>query len=126
MKLTSIAISAFALAMAAGTGAAVAQYGAPPQGSYVQSPYVAQYGYRDRDDYEVDARVYARFRDRGFQDGFQGARRDFENHRSFTPLNRDEYRHPDDVPRQAIRAYRIAFREGYLRGVHEIREGEVR
>jgi len=128
MKLTSIAISTFALAMMAGSGAAMAQYIAAPQRTYLQAQYVAQYGFRDRDDRDDDGdgRQYARFRDRGFHDGFLGARRDFENHREFTPMNRDEYRHPDDVPREAIRAYRIAFREGYQRGVHEIREGEVR
>lgn len=128
MKLTSIAISTLAMAMTAGTGAAFAQYAPAPQGTYVQGSYVAQYGYRDRydrDDDDRGARDFARFRDRGFRDGFQGARRDFENHRYFTPMNRDEYRHPDDVPREAIRTYRIAFREGYLRGVHEIQEGEV-
>lgn len=129
MKFTSIAICAFALAMATGTGTAHAQYATVPQGSYLKASYAAQYEYRDRedrDDDDMDARVYARFRARGFKDGFLGARRDFENHRDFTPLNRDEYRRPDDVPRVAIRAYRIAFREGYLRGVHEIQEGDVR
>ena len=130
MKLTTITISAFAFAMAAGSGAAVAQYVAVAHGDSLQSSYEGQYGYRDRDDDrdgdDLNARQYARFRDRGFHEGFEGARRDFENHRYFTPTNRDEYRRPDDVPREAIRVYRIAFREGYLKAQHEITEGDLR
>lgn len=129
MKLTTITISAFALAMAAGSGAAIAQSVAVAPGNYLQASYEGQYGYRDRGDRDGDdlnTREYARFRDRGFHEGFEGARRDFENHRYFTPTNRDEYRRPDDVPREAIRVYRIAFREGYLKAQHEIAEGDLR
>lgn len=120
----SIAISAVALALAACTRGALAQYAAesqPREGRAVSLVQV-RYAFPDGDDGYGDFGEYAKFRDRGFRDGFAGARKDFENHRFFTPMNRDEYRHPDDVPREAIRTYRIAFREGYLRGEHEIEE----
>lgn len=120
MKTKGIAISALALAMVVVTGAAVAQFEGAPQQNYWQATTLVQYqnGYRDRDDDDDfggrDAREYQKFQQRGYREGYEGARKDFENHRNPTPFNRDEYRHPDDVPRFAIRAYRIAFRQGYL------------
>lgn len=50
---------------------------------------------------------------RGFHDGLDGARKDWENHRRPTPENRDEYRHPS-VPRRDRQAYREGFRRGYM------------
>ncbi len=49
---------------------------------------------------------------RGFQDGIEGARKDFDNHRRPDVDNRDEYRHPN-VPSQLWGAYREGFRRGY-------------
>jgi len=49
---------------------------------------------------------------RGFQDGMEGALRDFDNHRRPDPANRDEYRHPN-VPYQLQDPYRDGFRRGY-------------
>jgi hypothetical protein len=48
----------------------------------------------------------------GFQDGEEGARKDFGNHRHPNVLNRDEYRQPR-VPEQFWREYREGFRRGY-------------
>ena len=62
---------------------------------------------------------YNEFRRKGFLDGIQGAHRDAENHRPFTPENRDEYRNPS-VPRNVYRDYREAFREGYHRAVRNM------
>jgi hypothetical protein len=56
---------------------------------------------------------------RGFHDGIEGARRDFDNHRRPDVNNRDEYRHPD-VPHEARSAYREGFRRGYDRGVSHL------
>lgn len=53
---------------------------------------------------------------RGFRDGLEGARRDFDNHRSPNVENREEYRHPD-VPGDVREAYREGFRRGYNRAV---------
>ncbi|HEU5352735.1 MAG TPA: hypothetical protein VFU55_14180 [Terracidiphilus sp.] len=56
---------------------------------------------------------------RGFHDGIEGARKDFENHRRPDVENRDEYRHPD-LSGGALRAYREGFRHGYAVGVRHI------
>lgn len=50
---------------------------------------------------------------RGFQDGIQGAHRDFDNNRRPDVDNRDEYRHPVDVPLLLQADYRDGFRKGY-------------
>ncbi len=49
---------------------------------------------------------------RGFQDGIQGARRDFGNHRRPDVANREEYRTPR-VPESSWHEYRDGFRRGY-------------
>lgn len=59
---------------------------------------------------------------RGFHDGIEGARRDFQNHRPPNVNNRDEYRHPN-VPRSVRRDYRQAFAQGYNVGVRHIYQG---
>ena len=66
--------------------------------------------------------AYREFQRQGFHDGIEGARRDFEHHRPFTPENRDEYRRPH-VPPQFYRDYREAFREGYHRAVWNLYPG---
>lgn len=127
MKFTGIAISALACALTVGTGVAAAQYGAgvqPIVWNGHQPQYQNRYGDGDADDgYGARGygREYQRFEQQGYREGYRGAFKDFENHRSATPMNRDEYRDPDDVPRQAVRVYRIAFRQGYLRGVEDLR-----
>lgn len=67
----------------------------------------------------------AEFRDvqrKGFHDGVEGARKDFDNHRRPSVENRDEYRHPD-VPRGDRHDYREAFRRGYEAGVSHLMGG---
>lgn len=49
---------------------------------------------------------------RGFHDGVEGARRDFENHRQPNVENRDEYRNAN-FPPEMREAYRDGFRRGY-------------
>jgi hypothetical protein len=58
----------------------------------------------------------------GFQDGMDGARKDYGNHRQPDVNNRDEYRHPS-VPGQARDAYREGFREGYNRAMSHLTGG---
>jgi hypothetical protein len=55
----------------------------------------------------------------GFQDGKDGARKDYGNHRQPNVDNRDEYRHPN-VPGPARDAYREGFREGYNRAMSHL------
>jgi hypothetical protein len=49
---------------------------------------------------------------RGFHDGIEGARKDFDNHRAPNVRNRDEYRHPS-VDASLRDDYRDGFRRGY-------------
>ncbi len=48
---------------------------------------------------------------RGFHDGIEGARKDFENHRAPDVNNREEYRHP-----RISSSLREDYREGFARG----------
>ncbi len=94
-----------------GATGALAQQVAPPPPGYYNQPWT-----RVPDDYRSDI---AR---RGFHDGIEGARRDFENHRPPNVENRDEYRHPD-VPHDVRHEYRDAFRRGYDTGVQHMTNG---
>ena len=58
-------------------------------------------------------RAFNEIERRGFHDGMAGAQKDFGNHRRPDVDNRDEYRHPDEVPREMWDSYRDAFRRGY-------------
>jgi ribosome modulation factor len=60
---------------------------------------------------------------RGFHDGIEGARRDIGNNRQPNVENRDEYRHPDNVPPEMRHAYRDAFRRGYQLGISHFMNG---
>src|SRR5271157_3537768 len=61
---------------------------------------------------------------RGFHDGVEGARRDFENHRQLNVNNRDEYRDPQ-LPGELREAYRDGFRRGYAVAASHLMEGPV-
>lgn len=59
------------------------------------------------------------FRDvqrRGFHEGIEAARRDFDHHHHADADDHDAYRHPH-VPREDRDAYRDAFRRGYDRAM---------
>ena len=111
MRLTRWTGAALAFAMTAGSGAMMAQYYGPP----TPPP-----GYQDRGDWDAVPPEFRRIQQRGFHDGIEGARHDFDNHRRPDPNNRDEYRHPEDVHRSDMRMYREAFRRGYWVGVRHI------
>lgn len=56
---------------------------------------------------------------KGFHDGIEGARKDFDNHRPPSVNNREEYRHPHVDP--AMREdYREGFRRGYEAAVRHL------
>ena len=58
----------------------------------------------------------------GFQDGMEGARKDYENHRAPNVNNRDEYRHPN-VQKDLRQDYRMGFERGYDAEVHHMMGG---
>jgi hypothetical protein len=70
-----------------------------------------------RGDWDTIPTEFSAVQQRGFRDGIEGARRDYENHRRPDVNNRDEYRHPDDVPYGMREAYREGFRRGYARAM---------
>ena len=95
-----------ALALLATTGLAQAQqyYQGPPPplpGGYVQGGW------------EAPPPEFAAAQQRGFHDGIEGAKRDFENHRPPNVNNRDEFRNPKFIPPPDRRDYRFGFRRGY-------------
>jgi hypothetical protein len=54
---------------------------------------------------------------KGFTDGVEGARKDYENHRPPDVNNRDEYRHPHGGSVAEREDYRRGFARGYQVGV---------
>jgi len=84
------------------------QYGPPQQGNYPNEAWATPNS------------EWQAVEQRGFRDGVRGARKDAENHRQPNVNNRDEYRHPDDVPRRDRRAYREGFQRGYWAGVQHL------
>jgi ribosome modulation factor len=73
---------------------------------------------RDRD-WQAPPRELNEIQQRGFREGIEGARKDFENHRQPNVENRDEFRRPD-LPGNLRDAYRDGFRRGYQVGVDHI------
>jgi hypothetical protein len=57
---------------------------------------------------------------RGYHDGIEAARRDFDLRRAPAPAAHDEFRHPG-VPRDLQDEYRDAFRRGYERAMTHLR-----
>jgi len=97
------------------TAAAHAQYG-PPQGPPPPPPGYQGGWDAPPQDFQDEVRR------NGFQDGIEGARKDYENHRAPNVNNRDEFRHPH-VPRGARHDYREGFRRGYDVGVQHMMGG---
>jgi hypothetical protein len=137
MTRTSVLTSVLSLAMAAGVAGAqnYQNYpqGPPPppqQNGYQGQPGYPpnQGGYQREGSYQGQGRYpgggwdtppqeFAGMRQRGFRDGIEGARRDFENHRPPNVNNRDEFRNPSFIPRPDRREYKMGFRRGYDVGV---------
>ena len=107
-----IAVSLLAAALMAGTGLAETQQyyqqGPPPP------PPPQQHGW------ETPPPQFAAAFQRGYKDGVFGARRDFENHRPPSPMNRDEYRNPHFIAPPDRHDYRDGFRRGYEAAVQNM------
>lgn len=127
MKSTRWVTPALSLAMLASTAAAVAQYYGPPP-----PPPGYGHGYdhdvdRDGDhDWERMPPEFRAAQQRGFQDGIEGARRDFQNHRRPNVNNRDEFRNPGFIPGPDRRDYRFGFERGYESAVRHMYGPEPR
>lgn len=112
MKTRQWLIAVLSLGMMASTAAASAQYYGPQNGP---PP-----GYGDRGGWDQAPREFRDAMRRGYNDGVNGARKDFENHRRPTPNNRDEYRNPSFIAPPDRHDYRIGFRRGYQVAVQHI------
>lgn len=117
MKRLTYLLPAVSLAIVLSAAAASAQaYGPPPQQGYGQGP-----GYdRGPGGWDNAPPEFREAQQRGFRDGVQGARRDFENHRPANVNNRDEFRNPNFIAPPDRRDYRFGFRRGYDVAVHHI------
>ena len=94
------------LSMLTGTAVAAGQnYGLRPQPGYGQGD--------DRGGWGTAPTEFRAAQQRGFHDGIDGARKDFENHRPPNVNNRDEYRDPRFIPGPDRRDYRFGFQHGY-------------
>ncbi len=119
-------VPTLSLALAATTAVASAQgYGQPgpppPQG-YGQGGYgQGGYGQGGWDQAPQEFRDAMR---RGFHDGVEGARRDFQNHRQPNVNNRDEFRNPKFIAPPDRHEYREGFRRGYGIAVQHIYGGQ--
>ena len=107
-------------ALLAGPSPAIFAQGPPPPGYYQQGPPP---GYQGQP-WETAPPEFQEVERRGFHDGIEGARKDFDNHRRPDVDNRDEFRHPNVRPADR-RAYRQAFRRGYQVGVQHIYQGAL-
>ena len=122
MKVRNLAVALAATFLIA-LNAASAQYGPPPQGppqGYQQGP---PQGYGPpRGDWDSAPPEFREWQQRGFHDGVEGAKKDFENHRAPDVRNRDEFRHPH-VPGPFRHDYKDGFRRGYDVAVHHMEGG---
>jgi hypothetical protein len=105
-----LASSGMMVLLLGSTGAVWAQY-AQPQGPPPQA-YAAGGWDAPPTEFSDAAR-------RGFHDGMEGARKDYENHRQPNVNNRDEFRHPN-VQRDERHDYRMGFERGYDAGVRHM------
>jgi hypothetical protein len=105
MIRNQLAISALALTLSA-SGFATAQPFSAPAAAIQDHD-------RDHDhDWNLPPQEFREIQQRGYHDGIEGARKDYDNHRRPDVNNRDEYRHPH-VPESARGDYREGFRRGY-------------
>jgi hypothetical protein len=89
-----------------------AQYAQPQQGP--PPP-----GYGGQGGWDAPPSEFTDAARRGFHDGLDGARKDYENHRAPNVNNRDEYRHPN-VAKDLRHDYRMGFQRGYDAGVRHM------
>jgi hypothetical protein len=108
-RLTIASTLALLLASAPGVYAQYAAQGPPP-------------GYGGPGGWDAPPGEFGDAARRGFHDGLEGARKDYENHRAPNVNNRDEYRHPN-VPKHDRRDYRMGFQRGYDAGVRHMMSG---
>jgi ribosome modulation factor len=116
MTLNRMVVPALSLFLGA-TGFCMAKASGLPQ----EEPRLSASA-QDRGSWDAPPQELQQIQRQGFQDGIEGARKDFDNHRRPDVNNRDEYRNPR-VPRDQREAYRDGFRRGYDQGVSHLTGG---
>jgi hypothetical protein len=109
MKTRALSAAGLALFMASTSGVMAAQYYGPPPARYAQEP-----------GWDQVPQEFRAAQQRGFRDGIEGARRDFQNHRPPNVNNRDEFRNPHFISPPDRADYRMGFRHGYDIAVHHM------
>jgi hypothetical protein len=115
MTKTWFAVSALALSLGATSGGLAARAYATP------APSQGQYEGQGR--WDEPPSEYRDAQRQGFRDGIEAARDDFNNHRHRDADDHDRYKHPQ-IEREFVSDYRNAFREGYSRAMHHMRDEE--
>lgn len=108
-----IAAAAVSLALPAGLMGAKANAAEPAQ------PAAGFYQERPWDEPPGEFREYQK---KGFHDGVEAARKDFDKHHSPDPESHDDFRHPH-APRDMRDDYRDGFRHGYEAAMHHLMGG---
>lgn len=109
------AASTFGAAMLAGAPSARAATASPSPAAIGQPPQ-----YYPNQPWAVPPSQWQAAEQKGYREGVRGAYKDAQNHRQPNVNNRDEYRHPDDIPGGDVGAYRQGFRRGYWTGVQHL------
>jgi hypothetical protein len=107
MKMKMPAVSLFALAL----GLAVSAHAKAQPILASPAPAIAQ-DHDDHGGWDVPPSEFRDIQRKGFHDGIEGARKDFNEHRRPDVENRAEFRHPH-VDASAREDYREGFRRGY-------------
>ena len=115
MGFRRIAVSILALSLGT-AGLVTSKAFCAPQGSPASA-----YG-QEPGGWDAPPTEFREIQRQGFHDGIEGARKDFDNHRTPDVNNRDEYRHPH-TPRSAREDYREGFRRGYEVAMHHLMGG---
>ena|SRR5215472_5371859 len=115
MTKTWLAVSALALSLGATSGGFAARAYAMPAPSQPQ--------YEGQGRWDEAPSEYRDAQRSGFHEGIEAARRDFAEHRHRDADDHSAYKHPP-VERDLVSDYRNAFREGYSRAMHHMRDEE--
>jgi hypothetical protein len=111
------AVSVIALSLGATSGGIAARAHATP----APSPAASQPQDEGQGRWDEPPAEYRDAQRQGFRDGIEAARHDFYDRRHKDPDDHAAYRHPP-VEREMVHQYRDAFKEGYSRAMHHLRE----
>ncbi len=109
MQLRWIGLSLLSLSLVAGSPQKAKAAGIAPAAPVVGA----------QDPWDEPPGEFREVQRKGFHDGVEGARKDWENHRHPDPDDRDEYKHPH-VPKSERMDYREGYRRGYERAMEHL------